>query len=148
MHDQLTIPNAGPARKVLGYEMPEDEGRLLSWDFVVERMASAEYYWINTVYPDGRPHTVPLWGVWHENRVHFDGSPQTAWATNLRSNPQIAVHLPDAEKVVVIYGSARMIEDDELDEQAWDLLDSLYQTKYEVTEGAPYWFVEPSKVLA
>lgn len=67
--------------------------------------------------------------------MHFDGSPQTAWAKTLVRNSQIAIHLPDAEKVVVIYDHAQMIEDDELDEQAWHQLDSTYQKKYGVDEG-------------
>ena len=57
--------------------------------------------------------TVPLWGIWHENRVHLDGSPQTGWAQNLVRNPQVAVHLPDAEKVMIIYGDTWTIEDDQ-----------------------------------
>lgn len=128
--------------------MPEDHENLLAWDFVDEQMAQAEYYWINTVNKGLGPHVVPIWGVWHASRIHFDGSPQTGWAQNLVRNSQIAVHLPNAEKVVVIYGTARIIEDDELDEQEWHQLDSTYQKKYNVPEGSPYWFVEPRKVLA
>ena len=28
------------------------------------------------------------------------------------------------------------------------MLDSAYQTKYGVDEGSPYWYIEPTKVLA
>lgn len=148
MLNPLSIPPAGPARKVPGYQMPEDHDQLLSWDFVAEQMAAAEHYWISSVYADGRPHVVPLWGIWTENRVHFDGSTKTTWSQNLMRNPQTAVHLPDGEKVVIIYGTAHIIEDDDIDEQAWHQLDSTFQTKYQVTEGSPYWYVQPQKVLA
>ena len=144
----LRIPPAGPARKVPGYQMPADHANLLSWEFVDEQMAQAEFYWIGSVNRAGGPHVVPLWGLWYESRVHFDGSPQTGWAMNLLRNPQVAVHLPNAVRVVVIYGHARMIEDDELNEQEWHQLDRAYQQKYGVDEGSPYWYVEPTKVLA
>lgn len=148
MLEALKIPKAQPAKKVPGYEMPEDEENLLDWSFVAERMAEAEYYWLGAVNQVGGPHVVPMWCIWFENRLYFDGSPKTGWAKSLTNNPQIAVHLPDAQKVIIIYGHARIIEDDELTEQEWARLDSVYQTKYNVTEGSPYWFVEPSKVLA
>lgn len=144
----LKIPNAQLAKKVPGYQMPEDTERLLAWNFVAQQMSAAEFYWISAVNRNSGPHVVPLWGIWHQNRVHFDGSPQTGWAKSLLRNPKIAVHLPDANKVVIVYGCARIIEDDELSEEAWKVLDSAYQAKYDVQEGSPYWFVEPSKVLA
>lgn len=148
MFGRVKIPEPIPARKVPGYQMPEDSEHLLPWEFVAEQMHNAEYYWLSLVNKANGPHVVPMWGIWFENQVHFDGSPKTGWAMNLMRNPQIAVHSPDAEKVVIIYGKARIIEDDELTEQEWNELDSTYQTKYNVEEGSPYWFVEPQKVLA
>lgn len=144
----LQIPAPQPAKKVPGYAMPEAPEHLLTWEFVDAQMQAAEFYWISAVNRNNGPHVVPLWGLWHENRIHFDGSPQTGWAKSLRRNPQIAVHLPDANKVVIVYGRARILEDDELSEGGWNALDSAYQSKYNVQEGSPYWFVEPTKVLA
>jgi general stress protein 26 len=146
--EELKIPKARPARKVPGYQMPETDDQLLAWDFVVEQMLQAKYYWISTVNQNGGPHAVPLWGVWYDNRVHFDGRTETAWSKNLMQESRIAVHLPDAEKVVIVYGNAYTIEDDELNEEQWHRLDSAYQTKYQVQEGSPWWYVKPNKVLA
>lgn len=148
MLSQIRIPKAIPAKKIDGYKMPEDDSNLLSWDFVVEQMEGARHYWISTVSPAGRPHVVPLWGIWFENRVHFDGSPKTAWSQHLVRNPHIAVHLPDGNQVVILEGLARIIEDDELDDQKWQTLDTVYQSKYQVEEGSPYWAAQPTKVLA
>ena len=58
------------------------------------------------------------------------------------------VHLPDGNQVVILEGLARITEDDELDEQAWQTLDTAFQSKYQVEEGSPYWTVHPTKVLA
>jgi hypothetical protein len=74
----IVLPEATPARKKMkGYQMPETRENLVSWDFVVEQMSPSRHYWIRTVFPDGRPHVVPVWGIWHENRFHFEGSLQT-----------------------------------------------------------------------
>ena len=144
----LTIPKAQPVKKIPGYKMPEDERGLLSWDFVAEQMNQSRYYWLNTTLADGRPHAVPVWGIWHENRVYFDGSYKTAWSINLTRDPRIAVHLPDGNQVVMIEGIAHMIGDDEIDKATWATLDTTYQRKYNVAQGSPYWVVFPHKVLA
>ena len=114
---EIIIPTATPARKVKGYRMPETNEYLVSWDFVSEQMSNSRHYWISTVFQDGRPHVVPVWGIWFKNRVHFQGSLQTAWGQNILKNPNIAVHLPDADKVVIIEGTAHIIEDDEIDSE-------------------------------
>lgn len=142
------MPAPEPAHKVAGYGMPQEREHLLGWDFVVEQMNAATHYWITTRFPDGRPHTVPLWGLWHENRLHFEGRPQAAWARHLVRDPRAVVHPPDPEQVVTIEGVARIVQDDDITEQEWDDLDSRFQAKYAVDSGSPYWCLEPVKVLA
>lgn len=148
MLDDVVIPQALPARKVPGYKMPETSANLLSWDFVVAQMEPAQHYWVCTMFADGRPHAVPVWGIWYKNRVHFEGGMQTAWARNLVRNPQINVHLPNGEQVVIIEGTGHIIEDNDIDNDEWNRIDTLFQTKYQVDKGSPYWYVRPRKVLA
>lgn len=145
---KLSIPNPCPPEKIPGYHLPENTDNLLSWAFVAQQMSQSRYYWLNTVSPNGHPHAVPVWGIWHENRVHFDGGPQTRWARNLMYNSQIAVHLPDGDKVVIIEGRVQILEDNDLDGTAWQQLDALYRAKYTLDHGSPYWVVHPQKVLA
>src|SRR4029453_7312286 len=59
----MVIPQALPARKVPGYQMPETSTNLLSWDFVAAQMEPSQHYWISTVFADGRPHAVAVWGI-------------------------------------------------------------------------------------
>ena len=148
MLKQIIVPEPTPARKVKGYQMSETRENLVSWDFVSEQMSRSRHYWISTLFPDGRPHVVPVWGIWYENRFHFEGSLQTAWGQNILKNPQIAVHLPDGDKVVIIEGTAHFIEDDEIDDETWNILDGTFQKKYLVDKGSPYIYVRPRRVLA
>ena len=32
------------------------------------RLAEADYYWLGPTFPDGRPHAVPIWGLWSANQ--------------------------------------------------------------------------------
>jgi len=148
MLTDFLIPAPIPTKLVPGYQMPANPEQLLSWEFVTQQMEQSRVYWLNTLYADGRPHAVPVWGIWHKNRVHFDGSPKTGWARNLLRNPQITVHLPSGDKVVIIEGHAHMLEDEALTLAEWQTLDSLYQSKYAVDNGSPYWYVHPTKVIA
>jgi len=148
MLNQIIIPEAVPARKVKGYQMPELRENLVSWDFVSEQMSLSRHYWISTVNGDGRPHVVPVWGIWHENRFYFEGSMKTAWGKNLSCNPRISVHLPSGDKVVILDGTAHIIQDEEINNAEWNILDTAFQTKYHVDKGSPYICVQPEKVLA
>jgi hypothetical protein len=148
MLNDIVIPSAMPAKKVPGYQMPEDTTNLLSWDFVATHLAPSYHYWLNTICADGRPHAVPVWGIWYNNRVHFEGSMKTTWARNLVRDPRITVHLPNGEQVVIIEGVAHIIEDNEIDSDEWNRLDTQFQSKYQVDKGSPYWYVQPRKVLA
>lgn len=148
MLPKLTIPAPQPPKPLPGYDLPASHERLLTWAFVVEQMTASDFYWLASTYPDGRPHTVPLWGVWFEDRLHVDGGPQTRWARNLFANPKVSVHVPSAEQVVIIEGTARDLDDPDLDAATWKRLDTLFQRKYKVEEGSPYWVIEPRLVLA
>ena len=36
-------------------------------------MSKAHNYWVSTTRPDGRPHVMPVWGVWIEEILFRDG---------------------------------------------------------------------------
>jgi hypothetical protein len=70
----------------------------------MERLEQAHNYWLATTRPDGRPHVTPLWGVWVDGALYFDGLPTTRWGRNLTLNPAATVHLESGEDVVIIEG--------------------------------------------
>lgn len=69
-------------------------------------MRTARNYWIATASPDGRVSATPVWGVWVEGALFFDGSPQTRRGRNIAANPSIAAHLESGDQVVIIEGEA------------------------------------------
>jgi nitroimidazol reductase NimA-like FMN-containing flavoprotein (pyridoxamine 5'-phosphate oxidase superfamily) len=76
----------------------------LAWARVRERLAGAARYWLATVRPDGRPHVVPLDGIWLDDRWYFGGSPATVKHANLKADPRAVLHLEDALQAVIVEG--------------------------------------------
>ena len=126
------------------YGIPENDSGMLTWEHVVERMTPSRNYWLSTVHPGGRPHTMPVWGVWVDGRMHFGGGRGTRKAKNLTENPRVSIHLEDAEDVVIIEGVAEEVTDPALQER----IDDAYEAKYGIRHGTPVWVVTPSRVFA
>jgi hypothetical protein len=51
---------------VESYGIKPDGKGLIAWDDVCARLAKSRNYWVATSRPDGRPHSMPVWGVWLE----------------------------------------------------------------------------------
>jgi nitroimidazol reductase NimA-like FMN-containing flavoprotein (pyridoxamine 5'-phosphate oxidase superfamily) len=109
-------------------------------------MQAARHYWIATVTPDGKPHAVPVWGVWVSDALFFGGGADTRWARNLAANPQVSVHLESASDVVIFEGTVEQIND-----PAHPLaapVEAAYVAKYNTPHGLPVWRLLPHKALA
>ncbi|HLV37672.1 MAG TPA: pyridoxamine 5'-phosphate oxidase family protein [Spirillospora sp.] len=148
MSEQKTvrIPQPSQPHPLAGYWSPKDADKLLAWDYVSQRMSEARNYWIATTNPDGRPHVVPVWGVWLENTLYFGGSPDTRWSRNLEHSPQVAVHLDDSDKAVILEGTVTRLTDPNSEQMRH--IDDAYEIKYDMRHGPPIWQLHLRKVLA
>jgi len=117
-----------------GYGVKED-GPFLEWVSVEDWLIEATEYWLASTRPDGRPHVVPRWGVWLDERFWYDGSPMTRHARNIVANPACALHLESGTTVTIIEGTSRPSEPilGELGER----LAAEYARKYERLGYAP-----------
>lgn len=61
------------------------------WETVERLLADAQLYWIITVRADGRPHAVPLVGVWQDGAFAFCTGPDEQKQRNLDANDRVAV---------------------------------------------------------
>jgi hypothetical protein len=91
---------------VPGYGIPKSRSGLLPWSWAQERLERALVYWLATSSPDGRPHLIPIWGAWVDDRWYVEGG-QTRWQRNLRANPQLAIHVEFGSEVAIVEGTAR-----------------------------------------
>jgi nitroimidazol reductase NimA-like FMN-containing flavoprotein (pyridoxamine 5'-phosphate oxidase superfamily) len=61
-----------------------------------------------TIGTDGRPHIVPVWGVLADDDLYLEvGAPSTAKVRHLQRDPRVAVHVDDADDVVIVERRAR-----------------------------------------
>ncbi len=81
----------------------------LAWREVEQRLRDSPNYWLVTVGASGRPHARPVDGVWVDGTLCFGGSPETRWARNLQQNPEVSVHLPSGDDVVIVEGTAAYV---------------------------------------
>jgi general stress protein 26 len=89
----------------------EDGSGLLLWSWAEERLRSSRNYWVVSVWPDGRPHSMPVWGVWHEGTFWFSSSLGSRKARNLTANSRCVVTTEDADSPVVVEGTAELIRE-------------------------------------
>jgi Pyridoxamine 5'-phosphate oxidase len=76
----------------------------LAWATVRERLEQAAQYWFVTIRKDGRPHVVPVDGLWLDDAWYYGGSPATAHQHNVQRDPRAVIHLDDPAAAVVVEG--------------------------------------------
>jgi general stress protein 26 len=88
------------------------------WSEIERLLDEAQLYWIVTVRRDGRPHAVPLVGVWQDGAFAFCTGPEEQKQRNLDGNQHVAVTTGstgtqgwDVGKDVVLEGSASRVTD-------------------------------------
>ena len=87
----MTKRTPKPSRPQMpGYGLPEHSKGLLPWKWAEQRLAKSHNYWISTVRPDGRPHTMVVWGLWLANVFYFSTGRDSRKTHNLKANPLYA----------------------------------------------------------
>src|SRR5260370_7898007 len=67
---------------------------LLHWSWAAERLTAARNYWVVSTWPDGRPHTMPVWGAWDDSTLWFTSATGSRKARNLRPAPPSCATTP------------------------------------------------------
>jgi len=116
-----------PGYGVLG---PSEGTGLLEWAWAHERLVASHDYWLATVRPDGRPHLMPVWGIWDGAALWFSSANRSRKVTNLRARRRCSVSTDNAYEPVVLEGDAIAVTDGEELREALDLENRKYGTDY------------------
>jgi pyridoxine/pyridoxamine 5'-phosphate oxidase len=118
----VIAPAATPERGPASYAFPKTTDGLLDWAEAEARLREARGYWVATTNASGDPHVRPVWGVWVDRSLFFDGHPATRWARNIARDPRVSVHLDDTTNVVIVDGRVADVQsaDAELSKQIVD----------------------------
>jgi Pyridoxamine 5'-phosphate oxidase len=138
--EQLGLPS--------GYGSPN---RLLDWASVERRLVESPHYWLATVRRGGRPHVVPMDGIWLDGRCYFGGDPEAVHIRNLRHDGRATLHLAEeGESAVIVEGVAEWITPSRtVARRLADAASAKYgypQSPASYLEGL--WRLEPVKVMA
>lgn len=119
---------------------------LLPWSWAVERLLASRNYWIVTTRADGRPHAMPVWGLWHDDGVLFSSSPSALKARNIARDPRIVVHLESGDDVVILEGEAKRMH---IDADVADAYESKYGFRPTIDDSDAIWLaLRPSRAFA
>ncbi|GCE04503.1 TIGR03667 family PPOX class F420-dependent oxidoreductase [Dictyobacter aurantiacus] len=78
---------------------------------VDQRLKQELMMWLNSVRANGRPHTVPVWFLWHNNQVFIFSQPGKQKIRNVERNPYVTLSLDTRDgggDIVIIEGEARL----------------------------------------
>ena len=95
------------------YGVPADLADVLPWSWAEERLLRNKNFWVITASAKGRPHALPVWGVWMPewSTFAFSCSPNARKARNIRANPQVAFAIDDTVECVSVEGTAHELAD-------------------------------------
>jgi len=128
------------------YGSPSDRP-VLAWTWVEEQLSLATAYWVTAApgEPVSAPPVRPVWGVWHDQRLHVSiGSPVLRSA--MARHPPVSVHLASGTDVVVVEGLTRPTSPTA--PQVLDAYDRKYSWHYQVADLGDLVVIHPTKILA
>ncbi len=119
--------------------LPPDGGTgLLSWQEVEPRLAQSHDYWVASAWPDGRPHVMPVWGVWDGAALWFSSSGRSRKIANLTHDPRCVATTDDALDPVILEGTAEVVVHEDAIGRFLELLNAKYDVDY------PLDFLDPA----
>ncbi len=85
------------------------DGTVLPWSTIEGWLIAARNYWVCSQRADGRPHAMPVWGLWIEGALWFSTDPTSLKARNITRAPDVVVHLESGDDVCAVEGVARAV---------------------------------------
>jgi len=115
-----------------GVEGPEGGTGLLPWEWARDQLVASRDYWIVTLWPDGRPHAMPVWGMWDDGSQGFTSGGRSRKVRNLLADPRCVVATQDTANPVVLEGTAEIIVEPSVLARTIELMNAKYETSYSV----------------
>jgi hypothetical protein len=132
-----------------GYGIADPGGGELPWSWAEEKLVAARNYWVCSTRADGRPHAMPVWGLWLGDAVLFSTDPESVKARNLAARPDVVVHLESGDDVVVVEGRVERLAGTDLPPEFADAYEVKYAIRVDTSDPAfGFYRVAPARVLA
>ena len=90
--------------------LPATEGTgLLPWSWALERLTRSHDFWLATVTPQGVPHLMPVWAVWHQDALWFSSGNGSRKARNIGGEPRCSLSTDNPLEPVIVHGRAHRV---------------------------------------
>lgn len=109
------------------YGVPDTIDGVLPWSWAEERLVANRNYWVVTADASGRPHAMPVWGVWLDDGLVFSCATSARKARNISANPRVVITVDDTVEVVSVEGTAATVDDASTRQRVGEI----YAAKYE-----------------
>ena len=114
---------------------------LLAWAWAEERLVASHNYWVATARPDGRPHLMPVWGIWHAAAFWFSTGAESLKARNLAADPRCSISIERGDEAVIVEGRVEVV----FDLEALAAVHDAYRLKYNwPMDGEPFHVLRPA----
>jgi nitroimidazol reductase NimA-like FMN-containing flavoprotein (pyridoxamine 5'-phosphate oxidase superfamily) len=141
-------PKAGrpfaPGYGIVGAEKGKG---LLPWAWVARNMNRCRIFWLATIHAGhGRPHVMPVWGVWLDDAFCFSTGHKSRKCQNLSANSACTITNDNGEEAVIIEGMAAQVQD----AAALERVAVAYKKKYKMDPRSmkePIFIVRPNTVF-
>jgi nitroimidazol reductase NimA-like FMN-containing flavoprotein (pyridoxamine 5'-phosphate oxidase superfamily) len=92
----------------------------------LHRLRDERNIWLATVRPNGAPHLIPIWFVWHDEKIYICTGANSVKIRNLKANLHVALSLEDGSTPIMLEGTTRLLAR----EATPDAIVVLFQSKY------------------
>lgn len=102
---------------------------LLPWAWVARKMNRCHTFWLATIHAaQGRPHVMPVWGVWLDDAFFFSTGHKSRKCQNLAANPACTISNDHGEEAVIVEAFAEEMRDPSVLER----VATAYKKKYKM----------------
>lgn len=109
---------------------------------IAPRLEKENNIWFASTRPDGRPHLVPIWFIWFEQKIWICTPNGTQKIANLRRNSHASVALEDGDSPVILEGTAVIHEERPLSEPVGQVFINKYDWNILTDDDEDYILVE------
>ncbi|HEU4431221.1 MAG TPA: pyridoxamine 5'-phosphate oxidase family protein [Myxococcota bacterium] len=128
-----------------GYGISRDGAALRPWRWAERILRAGHNYWLATTRPDGRPHAMPVWAVWHAGALWFSSGAKSRKARNLAVQHECSVGTERGKGAVIVEGAVKRIAASKVPREIAKLYAAKYGEGY--PESSPLFRVDPRVVF-
>jgi nitroimidazol reductase NimA-like FMN-containing flavoprotein (pyridoxamine 5'-phosphate oxidase superfamily) len=121
--------------------------KALPWTWANERLSTSYNYWVATTRENGRPHVMPIWGIWLDSKFYFSTGRRSRKSRNLKTNPRCVICTEGVGEAVIMEGRAEELRDFTVRRKVRNVYMEKYGSDLDSYSAEPIYAVQPQVVF-